>query len=456
MAHSPTTNQNQSGAASGQPGPKKMVFGMPTPDEIVSGAARELRSRPQFPVGFAEPHHEDADDDAPLPTEPMTINMGPSHPAMHGTVRIILTVDGETVKEADVQVGYLHRCFEKEAEYATYTQVFPYTDRLNYVSPLLNNVGFAMAAEKLLGISDKIPERAQYIRVIVGEISRITDHLTCAGASGMEVGAFTPFLWMIKCREWLWELLEELTGARLTHSYVRIGGVAADLTPDFAERLRHVLAKCRETLVDVEKLLVKNRIFRDRMDGVAVISAEEAIAYGWTGPCLRSTGVPYDVRKDHPYLVYDRFDFDVAVGSTGDNYDRFAVRMEEIRQSMRILEQALEQIQPGPFKLEDPRISLPPKSQVYNTIEGMIGHFKQIVDGVKIPAGEAYSYTEGGNGELGFYLVSDGTGRPYRCHVRSPCFILMQSVPRLIIGSGVADIIPTFGMINMIGGECDR
>jgi NADH-quinone oxidoreductase subunit D len=386
----------------------------------------------------------------------MTINMGPSHPAVHGTVRIILTVDGETVKDADIQVGFLHRCFEKESEHATYTQVFPYTDRLNYVSPLLNNVGFAMAVEKLLGVTQQIPERAQYIRVLVGEISRITDHLTCTGASAMEVGAFTPFLWMIKCREWLWELLEELTGARLTHSYVRIGGVASDLTPNFAERLRTVLKNTADTLVDVEKLLVKNRIFRDRMDGVAKISAEDAIAYGWTGPCLRSTGIPYDVRKDHPYLVYDRFDFDVAVGSAGDNYDRFAVRMEEIRQSVRILEQALQQIAPGPVLLQDSRIALPPKTEVYNTIEGMIGHFKLIVDGIKVPPGEVYSYTEGGNGELGFYIVSDGTGRPYRIHVRAPSFILMQAVPQLIIGSGIADIVPTFGMINMIGGECDR
>lgn len=438
-----------------QAGPKTLAFGMPTADEIVSGATRELRNRPQPPKASADAD-EDFDPDVELPTEPMTINMGPSHPATHGTVRIVLTIDGETIKDSDVQVGYLHRCFEKESEYATYTQIFPYTDRLNYVSPLLNNVGFAMAVEKLLGISDRIPERAQYIRVIVGEISRITDHLTCCGASAMELGGFTPFLWAIKAREWLWELLEELTGARLTHSYVRVGGVAQDLTPNFDERLRTTLAKSRETLGEVEKLLVKNRIFRDRMDGVAPFTAEEAIAWGWTGPCLRSTGVPYDVRKDHPYLVYDRFDFDVPVGTKGDNYDRFAVRMEEIRQSMRILEQALDQIPPGPVQLADPRVSMPAKNAVYNTIESMIGHFKLIVDGIKVPPGEVYSYTEGGNGELGFYMVSDGTGRPYKCHVRSPSFILTQALSKMIKGIGIADVIPTFGMINMIGGECDR
>ncbi len=440
-------------------GLRTVALGMPTPDEVVSGTTRELTNRPKLPatLGELEGAADDAEfHDAELPTEPMTINMGPSHPATHGTVRIVLTIDGETVKDSDVQVGYLQRCFEKEAEYATYTQIFPYTDRLNYVSPLCNNVGYAIAVEKLLGITDRIPERAQYIRVIVSEISRMTDHLTCLGASAMEVGAFTPFLWMIKCREWYWEILEELTGARLTHSYVRIGGVAQDLTADFHERLLTTMKRVDESVAETERLIVKNRIFRDRMDGIAAFSAEDAIAYGWTGPCLRSTGVAYDVRKDHPYLVYDRFDFDVPVGSVGDNFDRFAVRMEEIRQSRRILEQALKQIPPGPVLLDDPRIALPPKSSVYNTIEGMIGHFKLIVDGIRVPAGEVYSYIEGGNGELGFYIVSDGTGRPYKCHVRSPCFVIMQSLSKMIQGLGIADIIPTFGMINMIGGECDR
>lgn len=433
-------------------GPRQVVFGMPTPDEIVTERSHELRQRlHKFPEGEAL-----EDDDIELPTEPMTVNMGPSHPAMHGTVRIVLTLDGETVKDTDVQVGYLHRCFEKEAESATWTQVFPYTDRLNYVSPLLNNVGFAMAVEKLLGVEKRVPERAQYIRVIVGEISRITDHLTCLGAASAELGALTVFFWMIKAREWIWELLEELTGARLTHSYVRIGGVQADLTENFSARLLDTLKRVREALADAESALIKNRIFRDRMDGIATISAEDAIAWGWTGPCLRSTGVPYDVRKDHPYLVYDRFDFDVPVGSVGDNFDRYAVRLEEIRQSMRILEQALQQIPPGPVLIDDPRIALPPKREVYNTIEGMIGHFKQIVDGIRVPPGEVYSYSEGGNGELGFYIVSDGTGRPYRCHVRAPSFINTQVLAKLIHGAGVADIIPTFGMINMIGGECDR
>ena len=399
---------------------------------------------------------EDLELDDDLPTEPMTINMGPSHPAMHGTVRIVLTVEGERVKEGDVQVGFLHRCFEKESEHATWTQVFPYTDRLNYVSPMLNNVGYAMAVEKLLDITKLIPERAQYIRVLVGEMSRVTDHLTCLGASAMELGAMTVFFWLIKAREWIWELLEELSGARLTHSYVRIGGVVSDLTPDFAPKLRKIIDGVRRAVADADATLTRNRIFRDRMDGVGVISKEDAIAYGWTGPALRSTGVAYDVRKDHPYLVYERFDFDVPIGSRGDNFDRFACRMEEMHQSLRILEQALEQIAPGPILVDDPKIVMPPKSSAYNTIEGMINHFKLVVDGIKVPRGEIYSYTEGGNGELGFYIVSDGSGRPFRCRVRPPCFAIVQALPELIRGQNIADIIPTFGMMNMIGGECDR
>ena len=327
---------------------------------------------------------EDLDHDDDLPTEPMTINMGPSHPAMHGTVRIILTVEGETVKEGDVQVGYLHRCFEKETEYATYTQVFPYTDRLNYVSPMLNNVGYAIAVEKALGITSRIPERAQYIRVIVGELARISDHLTCTCASAMELGAFTIFLYFIKARDRIWDLLEEVSGARLTHSYMRVGGVAYDLPDDFAGKLPGVIDVVRSSLEDGKRLLLENRIFRDRMDGVGIISQEMALNYGWTGPCLRSTGIPYDVRKDHPYSLYDRFDFDVPIGSTGDNFDRFAVRVEEIYQSIRILDQAMKQIAPGPVVVDDPRIVLPPKQEVYNTIEGMISHFKLIVDGIKV------------------------------------------------------------------------
>ncbi|MEK6607535.1 MAG: NADH-quinone oxidoreductase subunit D [Myxococcota bacterium] len=391
-----------------------------------------------------------------LPAEPMTINMGPSHPATHGTVRIVLTVDGETVTGADVQPGYLHRGFEKEAERSTWTQIFPYTDRLNYVSPMLNNVGYALAVEKLLGVEKLVPERAQYIRVLVGEIARVADHLTCIGASAMELGGFTAFLWMLKARDALWDLLEEISGARLTHSYVRIGGVCEDLPGGFADRAAKVFALVRELVGECDGLLTRNRIFLDRMQGVGKISAADAVSYGFTGPCLRSTGVAYDVRKDHPYLVYDRFDFDVPVGTAGDNLDRYLVRMEEIRQSLRICQQALAGMPPGPVLLDNPRIVLPPKRDAYNTIESMINHFKLIIDGIKIPPSEVYGYTEAGNGELGFYLVSDGTGRPYKCRVRPPCFTILQAIPQMIDHAMIADIVPTFGSINMIGGECDR
>jgi NADH-quinone oxidoreductase subunit D len=399
---------------------------------------------------------EDLDDEQDLPTELMTVNMGPSHPAMHGTVRIVLTVDGERVVESDVQPGFLHRCFEKESEHATYTQIFPYTDRLNYVSPMINNVGYAMAVEKLMGLTDRIPLRAQYIRVLVSEISRLTDHQTCIGASAMELGAFTPFLYLLKAREWLFELLEELSGARLTYSYVRVGGVAHDLTEDFDARLTDLLRKIEGVLGECEDMLTNNRIFRDRMEGVGPLSAEEALGYGMTGPCLRACGVDYDVRKDSPYLVYDRLEFDVPVGTRGDCFDRYLVRLEEMRQSTRILRQALRDIPPGPIMAADPRVTLPPKKETYNTIEAMIRHFKHIMDGIKVPPGEAYAWVEGGNGELGFFIVSDGTGRPWKCYCRSPSFINLSTISRTIHAHLISDIVPIFGMINMIGGECDK
>ena len=405
---------------------------------------------------FGQKTAEELEAEAGLPTEPMRVNMGPSHPAMHGTVRMVLTLDGERIRESDIELGFIHRCFEKEAEYATYTQIFPYTDRLNYVSPMLNNVGFALAVERLLGIDKEIPERAQYIRVIVGEMARIADHLTCLGASAMELGAFTPFLWFLKAREWLYTLLEEVSGARLTHSYVRVGGVVADLPTDFSEKLGARLIDIARVLNEGEGLIKDLRIFRDRMEGVGVLSAADAIAYGWSGPCLRSTGVDYDVRKDHPYLVYDRLEFDVPVGTRGDNYDRFLVRMYEMRQSLRILRQALDQIPPGAILVPDYAVTLPPKAEVYNSIEGMIAHFKLIMDGIRVPPGEVYSTTEAANGELGFYIVADGTGRPYKCHVRAPSFAILTSLTKQIDGALLSDLIPTFGMVNYIAGETER
>ncbi len=403
-----------------------------------------------------------SDLESEVPPDLMTINMGPSHPAMHGTVRIVLTVDGERIVKSDVQPGYLHRCFEKESEHATYTQVFPYTDRLNYVSPMINNVGWAMTCEKALGIYDKIPKRAEYIRTIVSEISRITDHLTCVGASAMELGAFTAFLYFLKAREWFYELLEEVSGARLTHSYVRVGGVNKDMPHGWDDKVLHGLAQTDKVMVEVEAMLNSNKIFRDRMAGIGAISREDAIATGCVGPIARAAGVDYDVRKDYPYSIYPEVEFDVPLGTTGDCLDRYLVRIEELKQSIRILRQCFKQIPPasdavhGRFLIDDHRVALPPKHDAYNTIESMIRHFKFIMDGVKIPAGETYTFVEGGNGELGFFLVADGTGRPYKAYVRSPSFVHLSTASQIMHGHLIADIVPIFGMINMIGGECDK
>jgi NADH-quinone oxidoreductase subunit D len=440
-----------------------------------------------------------------LETRDMLLNVGPAHPAMHGIIRIVAKLDGERVVDADVEIGYLHRGFEKMAETVDYNGVMPYTDRLNYVSPLINNMGYCMAVEKLLALP--VPERCHYIRVILSEISRITDHLTCVGASAMELGAFTVFLYMIKAREYLWELVELVTGARLTVSYCRVGGVKADLPEGFEERCGHALGETRKVLAEVDKLLTRNRIFVDRMSGTGRISAEDAVSHGITGPFLRASGVAYDVRKDCPYAVYDRLEFDVPIGTQGDNFDRYMVRMEEMEQSMRIVEQALRQMPAGPFlaspesgpampaaemvdqgklgniraiadarAITDPtlegaaksqhpsvaaaekRVSLPPKEDSYGHIEGLMRHFKLVMHGhgVRPPRGEVYFPVEGANGELGFYVVSDGGPTPYRVRVRPPCFAIMSALPKLIVGDMLADITPTFGSVNMIGGELDR
>ena len=404
-----------------------------------------------------EPADELLNDQAALELseDPMRLNMGPSHPAMHGTIRMVMDLDGETLINLDVQPGYLHRGFEKSCERGTWAQVFPYADRLNYVSPMLNNVGWALAVEKLLEI--EVPERCQYYRVILGELSRIADHFTCNGASAMELGAFTPFLWLLKVRDWVWDILERETGARMTHSFGRIGGMAEPPTATFKDDVLRLIPELHKVVKETETMLLRNRIFLDRMQGVGILTKEQALSYGVTGPVARSTGIPYDVRKDHPYLVYDRFDFDVPVGEDGDNWDRFMVRLEEIRQSVRIIEQAIEQMpDDGPINVDDPRIVYPEKDAVYTTIEATIAHFKLVMEGLRTPKGEVYSFTEGGNGELGFHIVSDGSGTPYRVRVRPPCWYNLAASREMLLGGMIADIIPTFGSVNMIGGECDR
>ncbi len=320
---------------------------------------------------------------------------------------------------------------------------------------MLNNVGFALAVEKLLGVT--VPERCQHYRVILGELARIADHMVCSAAMGMELGAFTPFLYFCKARELIYDVFEEETGARVTHSFGRVGGMRSPPTADFKAMVRAIMTPVLKLVDDCEALLLKNRIFLDRVENVGTISQQEALSLGWTGVALRSTGLAYDVRKSHPYLTYDRYDFDVPVGAGGDNYDRFMCRQLEIRQSARIIEQALVQMpDEGPINIDDPRIVLPKKDEVYTTIEATIQHFKVVMEGIKVPAGECYSYTEAGNGELGFYMVSDGSGTPYRVRIRPPCFATIQGLGRLVVGTMIPDVIPTFGSINMIGGECDH
>ena len=389
-----------------------------------------------------------------LHTEHMVLNMGPSHPATHGTVKFTLTLDGETVVDCSIEVGYLHRGFEKMCESVTWTNVFPYTDRLNYCSAIMNNVGYALAVEKLLGI--ECTDRCQYIRVVMNELARIADHYTNIAAAALELGALTAFIYFVETREIIWDFLEKVCGARLTSNYIRIGGLMCDLPPGFDEELQAVYPKLDSLYKDVDKLLTKNRIFIDRMRDTGAISKEDAISFGFTGPCLRACGVNYDVRKAEPYLVYDRIDFDIPIGRTGDNFDRYLVRMEEIKQSFKIIKQAMKDMPDGPINVDNPYLRQPSKQDVYSKMEEMIAHFKMTIEGLKPPVGEVYMATEAANGELGFYLVSDGGGRPYKCRVRPPCFTMTAGVEEIVRGGMLADIIPTFDMINMIGGECDR
>ena len=393
-----------------------------------------------------------------VPSDPsdeiMELQMGPSHPASHGTIKFNLKLDGERIVDCDVEVGYLHRGFEKMCEQGTWTQCFPYTDRLNYASPCINNVGFALAVERLIGIDTT--ERCKYVRMIMSEVSRIADHLTCLGMASSEVGATTVAFYMLEAREFLYDLIEAVTGARLTVTWCRVGGMTHDLPADFNDRMKASFARLDQVLSDCDKLLSRNRVFIDRMANVGNLSKEEAISYGLTGPLLRAAGVSYDVRKAHPYLVYDQMDFEVPLGDRGDNYDRFNVRFQEMYQSKRIIEQAIAALPEGPVTITDPKVVLPDKEKVYNSIEGLMNHFKLIMEGIHVPAGEVYQAVEGGNGELGFYIVSDGSGRPYRVRVRPPCFLGMGALNKMLIGRMIPDIITTFGMINMIGGECDR
>ncbi len=392
-----------------------------------------------------------------LHAEHQILNMGPSHPATHGTVKFLIELDGETIVDLDVQVGYLHRGFEKECESGSWYQCIPYTDRLNYNSAILCNLGFCMTVEKLLEL--ETPERCQWIRVLAGELSRLGDHLTRCGAACLELQAMTPFLYGIEARELVWDLQEMLCGARVTSNYVRIGGLRHDLPEGFSRAARPLLTKVRELLADFDGVVTRNRIFVDRLRDTGVLSKEDCLRYAVTGPVLRAAGVPLDLRKDEPYLIYDQLDFDVPIGTVGDNYDRYLVCVEEMQQSLRIVDQCLVRLDamgPGPVDVQDPRVRWPAKASVFNRMEEMIQQFKSVTEGPKVPAGEAYLGIESANGELGFYLVSDGSERPVKVRCRPPSFINLAPLPLMVRGAMLADLIPTFDFVNMIGGECDR
>ena len=388
--------------------------------------------------------------------EKMVLNMGPSHPATHGVLRIVLELDGEIITRAEPDVGYLHRGDEKIAENMTYTQFIPYTDRLDYLAPLANNVAYALAVEKLHGIDKDLPPRCQYIRVICCELARISAHLLGLGAFAMDVGALTVFLHNFTEREKIYNLIESLTGARFTTTYTRIGGVARDLPPGWVEQCRQFLKEVAVNFAESEKLLTRNRIFVDRTRDLGVISRADAIDFGLTGPNLRGSGVEYDLRKAHPYLVYDQLKFDIPVGSVGDCYDRYLVRMEEMRQSARIISQCLDQLPGGPVRIPDGKTVLPPKEKVLTAMEELIHQFILVTQGENAPPGEVYFGAENPKGELGFYINSKGGGTPHRLKIRAPSFVNLSILPHLLPGHMMSDTVSILGSLDFVMGECDR
>jgi NADH-quinone oxidoreductase subunit C/D len=385
----------------------------------------------------------------------MWINVGPAHPATHGTLRFMAVMDGgENIRALDMEIGYLHRCFEKMCETHNYNQIIPYTDRLNYCSAPLNNNCFAAAVEKALGVV--VPPKAQMMRMILDEFSRIMDHYVCIGTNAVDLGALTGFFYMFNEREKIYTLFEKLCGARLTVSLTRIGGMGFDLPAGWLDEAAEVVKSIEKCHQEMEGLLTTNRIFVQRTKGAGPITKEKALAWGFTGPCLRAAGHAMDLRKLEPYYFYKDVDFDVPVGNHGDTYDRYLVRMEEVRQSIRILKWCFQNMPGGPIAVDDKSITLPSKKDVYGNIEGLMNHFMLVIHGVKVPAGEIYHAHEGANGELGFYIVSDGSGTPYRVKCRPPCFSLTSAFSEMCLGGRLADAVAALGSINIIAGELDR
>lgn len=386
--------------------------------------------------------------------EKMVLNMGPSHPATHGVLRLVLELDGELVTKATPEVGYLHRGDEKIAENMQYNQFVPYTDRLDYLAPLSNNVAYALAVEKLMGW--ELPPRGKAIRVICCETSRISAHLMGLGAMALDLGAMTVFLYTFAQREKLYNLFELLTGARFTTSYTRIGGQIRDLAPAFIPQLEAFLDTFVPQLDEIDKLLTRNRIFVDRTRDIGVIPRERAIAYALSGPNLRGSGIEHDLRRKHPYLDYEKYDFEIPIGSVGDCYDRYLIRIEEMRQSVRILRQVIDTLPSGPINLADYKNMLPPKSHVLTKMEELIHHFIVVTEGVDVPPGEIYFGAENPKGELGFYINSKGGGVPHRLKIRAPSFVNLSILPELLPGAMMSDVVAILGSLDFVMGECDR
>lgn len=415
-------------------------------------AARVAEAQQPSPAPVVAPN-EDLPD---MQTEKMVLNMGPSHPATHGVLRIVLELDGEIITKALPDVGYLHRGDEKIAENMTYTQFIPYTDRLDYLAPLANNVAYALAVEKLMGIDKQLPPRCQYIRVICCELARISAHLLGLGAFAMDVGALTVFLHTFTEREKIYNLIEAMTGARFTTTYTRIGGLSRDLPAGWVEQCRKFLDEVVVNFDESEKLLTRNRIFVDRTRDIGVISKEDAIDYGMTGPNLRGSGVDYDLRKAHPYLCYADLEFDIPRGSVGDCYDRYLVRMEEMRQSVRIIRQCLDKLPDGPINVPDGKVVLPKKEKVLTSMEELIHQFMIVTQGVNAPVGEIYFGAENPKGELGFYINSKGGGTPNRMKIRAPSFVNLSILSHMLPGHMMSDTVAILGSLDFVMGECDR
>lgn len=387
-------------------------------------------------------------------SERMTLNMGPQHPSMHGVLRLVVELEGETVVKITPHIGYLHRAIEKLCETKTYHQCIPLTDRLDYLGPLCMNLGYVLAVEKLLGI--EVPRRAQYLRVLMAELTRISSHLLWLGTHAMDVGAVTVFLYTFRERETTYDLFELANGARMNVSYMRVGGVARDITPEFTRRLRGFIQEFPARIDEYERLLTKNRIWLNRTKGVGRLTTEDGIALGVSGPNLRATGLDWDIRKASPYSAYDEFEFKTALGQNGDVYDRYLVRLTEMRESLKIVRQALDGLPEGLVIVDDPKISFPPKELLSGDMESLIHHFKLVSEGFSPPRGEVYVTTEAPKGELGFYIVSDGSPNPYRVKIRTPSFVNLQALPKMAEGGLIADLVAIVGSIDIVLGEIDR